>query len=98
VQSPRQLILRYDAKRWPLACDNNVIYCARLSAPILFGLALRRRRTGVLELEPILALAAAVGRAESLRDDAFQAHLARMSKDHVAVMREMFVQADAGGT
>jgi hypothetical protein len=67
VQSPRQLILRYDAKRWPLACDNNVIYCARLSAPILFGLALRRRRTGVLELEPILALAAAVGRAEFSR-------------------------------
>jgi hypothetical protein len=58
-----------------------------LTTPFLFRLALHRRRRWVLELQPVLALAAAIDRAQPLRHDAFEAHLAGVPEDDIAVMR-----------
>src|SRR5438045_1612889 len=55
-------------------------------APILFRLALHRRRCRVLELEPILRSAGTVARAEPLRDDAFEAHLACVPEHRRAIL------------
>src|SRR5215510_12364547 len=56
-----------------------------LSAPLLLGLALRRRRVRVLHLEPIRRPAGAVGRTEPLRDDPLEAHLAGVAEDDRAI-------------
>src|SRR5262249_43181633 len=62
------------------------------SAPLFFGLAFHRRRIRVLELEPILRSAGPVARAEPLRDDALEAHLAGVAEYALAIMSEVLVQ------
>src|SRR6516225_1028772 len=62
------------------------------SAPIFLGLAFHRRRIRVLELQPVLRPAGAVGRAEPLRDDAFEAHLAGVPEYALAIVGEVLVQ------
>jgi hypothetical protein len=67
-------------------------------APILFRLALHRRRCRVLEFEPILRSAGTVARAEPLRDDAFEAHLACVPEHRRAILvRDVLVQPQARG-
>ena len=50
--------------------------CQRGLSPILFGLALDRRRGWVLALEPVGRPAGSIGRVLPLRDDAFKAEIA----------------------
>src|SRR5262249_19148055 len=67
-------------------------FAFRLSAPILLGLSLHRRRCGILELEPILRSAGSIAGAEPLRHDAFEAHLAGVAEYALAIMSEVLVQ------
>src|SRR5262249_3932209 len=60
--------------------------------PILVRLALHRRRIRVLELEPVLRPAGAVARAEPLRHDALEAHLAGVPEYALAIVGEVLVQ------
>src|SRR6516164_7002068 len=60
--------------------------------PVLFRLAFHRWRFRVLELEPILRPAGAVARAEPLRHDAFEAHLARVPEYALAIVGEVPLQ------
>ena len=48
-------------------------------APIFFGLALHRRRRRVRHLRPVTQAARAVGRAEPLRQDAFEPRLQELN-------------------
>jgi hypothetical protein len=66
------------------------------SAPILLGLTPDRRRFRVLHLEPVGRSARAVARAEPLRDDALEPHLAGVAEHDVAVvMLKMLVELQA---
>src|SRR5262245_29232520 len=65
---------------------------ARSFFPILLGLAFHRRRIRVLELEPVLRTAGAVARAEPLRHDALEAHLASVPEYALAIVGEVLVQ------
>src|SRR5262249_47892254 len=69
-----------------------------LLAPALLRLALHRRRGWVLELQPVLRPAAAIDRAEPLADDALEPELARVAKNDVAGLGDVFVelQPEAG--
>jgi hypothetical protein len=60
-------------------------------------IGLHRRRLRILELEPVLAPAAAIDGAEPLTDDALKAHHAGVTEHHIAVMGEVFVQAHTEG-
>jgi hypothetical protein len=71
-----------DAGRWWL--------CFR--TPILFCLALHRRRIRILKLKPILRSAGAIARAKPLGHDAFQAHGAGMPKYDFAGMRQVLIE------
>src|SRR5215813_10894219 len=62
------------------------------SAPLFLRLAFHRKRIRVLELQPILRPAGAVARAEPLRHDAFEAHLASVPKYALAIVGEVPVQ------
>jgi hypothetical protein len=66
----------------------------RLS-PIFLELPLHRGRVGVLELEPVARAAGNVKRPQPLRDDAFEAHLARVAKDDVAGVLQVLVEPQA---
>src|SRR5258705_12265039 len=63
-----------------------------LPTPILARLALHCWRVRVLELEPIRRAPGAVGRAEPLRYDAFEAHLAGVPEYALAIVGEVLVQ------
>jgi hypothetical protein len=56
------------------------------SSPILLRLALHRRRRRILHLKPVGRAAGAVGRVLTLRYDAFQAELAGVAEDYLAVI------------
>src|SRR5262249_29358526 len=60
-------------------------------APIPLRLALHRRRIGVLHFEPIGGAPGTVDGILALRDDAFEAKLAGMSEDGLAVAFHVFV-------
>src|SRR5262245_44092253 len=63
--------------------------------PILFRLALHRRRFWVLHLEPIGRAAGPIGRVLPLRNDALQAELAGVAKDGLAVALDVLVPSHA---
>src|SRR5262245_41153516 len=52
-------------------------------APVLLRLPFHRRMLWVLALDPVPRAAEAIGRAEPLRHDAFEAKLTSMAKHHV---------------
>ena len=51
-----------------------------------------RRRIRVLELEPVAGATGALARAQPLRHDAFEPHLAGVLEHDVAAMREMRIE------
>jgi hypothetical protein len=55
-------------------------------------IGLHRRRLRVLELEPVLAPAAAIDGAEPLTDDALQAQLAGVAKHDVTGLGDMVIE------
>src|SRR5215470_4365268 len=63
--------------------------------PILFRLALHRRRRRVLHLEPIRRAPRAIRRVLPFRDDTFESHLAGVGEDGRAVALDMLVEAQA---
>jgi hypothetical protein len=66
------------------------------SPPFLLRLPLHRRRGGVLHLDPVLAPAATIDRAETLADDALASERTSMVEDYQAVvMLKVLIQADA---
>src|SRR5215472_6383887 len=65
---------------------------APLPPPILLGLPLHSRRLRVLEFQPVLRSAGAIARAEPLRHDAFEAHLASVPEYALAIVGEVPVQ------
>ena len=65
------------------------------SAPILFRFPLHRRRVRVFHLEPVLRAPGDVARAQPLRHDAFEAHLAGVLEHNIARMRQMLVEPQA---
>src|SRR6516165_10321860 len=68
----------------PLAC---------ISAPPLFlSLAAHCRCFRILEFQPVFRSAGTVARAEPLRHDAFEAHLAGVPEYALAIMGEVLVQ------
>src|SRR5262249_5161949 len=66
-----------------------------VSAPLLLSFALHGRCIRVRELQPILRPTGAVARAEPLRHDAFEAHLASVLKYALAIVGEVLIQAQA---
>jgi hypothetical protein len=64
--------------------------------PVLLGLALHRRASGVLHLKPVGRTAGAVAGAEPLRNDPFQTHLAGVLKHcQTAIVFDVLIEADA---
>src|SRR5262249_7634074 len=61
------------------------------SAPLLFGFPLHGRMLWVLALNPVWGPPGAVGRAEPLRHDAFEAKLTSMAKHHVTRIHDVVV-------
>src|SRR6516162_6278601 len=62
------------------------------STPILFRLSLHRRHRRVLHLEPVRRATRPIARAEPLRHDSFEAHLAGVAEYALAIMDKVFVQ------
>ena len=76
---------------------NGLLPCViALFAPIFLRFTYHGRRVRVLHFEPIGRAAGAVARAEPLRDDAFESHLAGVGEDSRAVALDMLVEPDAG--
>src|SRR5262245_9749488 len=67
-----------------------------LLAPILFRLPLHGGCMRVRALDPVGRAAGAVGRRLALRHDAFQAELAGVAEDGLAVALDVFVPSQAG--
>jgi transposase len=65
-----------------------------LAAPIFLRLAPHGRRRGILDLEPVIDAAGAVGGAEALRDDAFAAQGTGVPEDNLTVAVEVPVEGD----
>src|SRR5262249_28711026 len=63
-----------------------------LLAPVFFGVPSHRFARRVLELEPVLRAPGSVARAEPLRHDAFEAHLAGVPEYALAIVGEVLVQ------
>ena len=63
-------------------------------APVLFRLAFHGWRGGVLDLEPVVHAAVAVGRTEAFRDDTFAPKGAGVPEDDFPVAVEMLVEGD----
>ena len=61
------------------------------SAPVLLGFPLHRWCFWVLELQPIFRSAGSIARAEPLRDDPLQPHLAGMVEYALAIVGEVLV-------
>jgi hypothetical protein len=67
-----------------------------LVAPVLLRLAFNRGRDRVLDLEPVLDPAGAIGRATPLRHDAFAAERASVFEHDRAVDYVVSIEQDAG--
>jgi hypothetical protein len=75
----------------PPGCQASVQACC--SSPILFRLALDRRRVGVLELQPIWRTPGSVTRSKTLRNNSFEAHPAGvLEHDDALRVLHVFVQ------
>jgi hypothetical protein len=67
--------------------------CLYSPTPILFGLALHRRRVRIFDFQPKRRAAPAIGRAEPLRYDALAGELAGVFKYSLASARKMTLDA-----
>jgi hypothetical protein len=65
------------------------------AAPILFGLALHRRRGRVLDLDPVIRPAGSVGRAQPLGHNAFATQRAGGLVDGSAIALVMDIEGNA---
>ena len=82
VEPPKRAVERGRIRKWSLPA-----HASPLSLPpILFALALHRRRLRVLHLEPVGRAAGAVGRILPLRHYTFEPHLAGMGEDGRAMV------------